>query len=195
MRSFAQDPDFFSSQCGSLLERMLNTVPKTVQLSEIIEPLPVKPFELVLSLASNGSLVMSGYIRVRIFLWVSFPYFDQKIVLRYLGRLQSLLPHHQPICLSRTLCFLRRIITLIFQHNTGSAGRTGAVKQMRLTPLLRGPYHRPAQASGAAFTFSKSTQLLMPLSGSPRLLSTGRIPPKFLLPTPITVELDFRSKM
>ncbi|KAJ7929052.1 heme peroxidase [Mycena leptocephala] len=64
MRSFAQDPDFFSSQCGSLLERMLNTVPKTVQLSEIIEPLPVKPFELVLSLASNGSLVMSGYIRI-----------------------------------------------------------------------------------------------------------------------------------
>ncbi|KAJ6553949.1 WSC domain-containing protein [Mycena vulgaris] len=64
MHAFAQDPHFFSSQCGSLLERMLNTVPKTVQLSEVIEPLPVKPFELVLSLATNGSLVVSGYIRI-----------------------------------------------------------------------------------------------------------------------------------
>ncbi|KAJ7896023.1 heme peroxidase [Mycena olivaceomarginata] len=64
MQAFAQDPDFFSAQCGSLLERMLNTVPKTVQLSEVIEPLPVKPFELFASLASNGSLVLSGYVRI-----------------------------------------------------------------------------------------------------------------------------------
>ncbi|KAJ7499491.1 heme peroxidase [Mycena latifolia] len=64
MRAFAQDPNFFSSQCGSLLERMLNTVPKTVQLSEVIEPLPVKPYELVLSLATNGTLIMTGYIRI-----------------------------------------------------------------------------------------------------------------------------------
>ncbi|KAJ7499501.1 WSC domain-containing protein [Mycena latifolia] len=64
MRAFAQDPDFFSSQCGSLLERMLNTVPKAVQLSEVIEPLPVKPYELVLSLATNGTLIMTGYIRI-----------------------------------------------------------------------------------------------------------------------------------
>ncbi|KAJ7123044.1 heme peroxidase [Mycena epipterygia] len=64
MLAFAQDPDFFSSQCGSLLERMLNTVPKTVQLSDVIESLPVKPYELVLSLSSNGSLIISGYIRI-----------------------------------------------------------------------------------------------------------------------------------
>ncbi|KAF7330880.1 Peroxidase [Mycena venus] len=64
MEAFAQDPDFFSTQCGSLLERMLNTVPKSVQLSEIINPLPVKPFQLFLSLATNGSLVLSGNIRI-----------------------------------------------------------------------------------------------------------------------------------
>ncbi|KAJ7265925.1 heme peroxidase [Mycena haematopus] len=64
MQAFAQDPDLFSSRCGSLIEQMLNRVPKTVQLSEIIEPLPVKPFQLFLSLGSNGSLVMSGYIRI-----------------------------------------------------------------------------------------------------------------------------------
>ncbi|KAJ7302645.1 heme peroxidase [Mycena albidolilacea] len=64
MRAFAWDPEFFSSQCGSLLERMLNTVPNTVQLSEVIDPLPVKPYQLQLSLATNGSLIMSGYIRI-----------------------------------------------------------------------------------------------------------------------------------
>ncbi|KAJ6454526.1 L-ascorbate oxidase [Mycena vitilis] len=64
MSLFAQDPDFFSARCGSLLERMLNTVPNTVQLSEVIEPLPVKPYQLVLSLATNGSLIMSGYMRI-----------------------------------------------------------------------------------------------------------------------------------
>ncbi|KAJ6530393.1 hypothetical protein DFH09DRAFT_1285080 [Mycena vulgaris] len=63
IHALAQDPDFFSYHCGSVLEHMLNTVSKSVQLSEVIEPLPVKPFELVLSLATNGSLVMSGYIR------------------------------------------------------------------------------------------------------------------------------------
>ncbi|KAF7343906.1 Peroxidase [Mycena venus] len=64
MRAFARDNEYFTSQCGGLLERMLNTVPSTVQLSEVIEPLPVKPHQLMLSLSSNGSLVMSGYIRI-----------------------------------------------------------------------------------------------------------------------------------
>ncbi|KAJ7914695.1 heme peroxidase [Mycena leptocephala] len=64
MRTFAQDPEFFSAQCESLLERMLNTVPKTVQLSDVIKPLPVKPHQLVLSLAANGTLAISGFIRI-----------------------------------------------------------------------------------------------------------------------------------
>ncbi|KAJ7702619.1 heme peroxidase [Mycena metata] len=50
--------------CGALLERMLNTVPKAVQLTDVIEPLAVKPYQLVLTLASNGSLVLTGYIRI-----------------------------------------------------------------------------------------------------------------------------------
>ncbi|KAJ7081467.1 heme peroxidase, partial [Mycena crocata] len=64
MQSFAQVPTFFSFKCGGLFERMLNTVTRIVQLSDVIQPLPVKPYELVLS-TSDGSLVMSGYIRVR----------------------------------------------------------------------------------------------------------------------------------
>ncbi|KAK7053899.1 peroxidase [Favolaschia claudopus] len=64
MRAFAQNPNLFSAQCGSLLERMLNTVPRTVQLSEVIEPLPLKPYQLSLNMASNGSLMLSGYIRI-----------------------------------------------------------------------------------------------------------------------------------
>lgn len=64
MRSFSQDPSFFTSQCGSLLERMINTVPKNAQLTDVIEPLPVKPYQLQLSLNDAGKLVMSGFIRV-----------------------------------------------------------------------------------------------------------------------------------
>lgn len=64
MSAYAKDPTLFASQCGALLERMLNTVPKAVQLTDVIEPLAVKPYQLALTLASNGSLVLSGYIRV-----------------------------------------------------------------------------------------------------------------------------------
>ncbi|KAF7301125.1 Peroxidase [Mycena indigotica] len=66
MQAFAADPNYFKAQCGLLLERMLNTVPSSVQLSDFIEPLPIKPFELTLTLGgdSDGRLSMGGYIRV-----------------------------------------------------------------------------------------------------------------------------------
>jgi hypothetical protein len=39
----AASPDFFASTCQNLLERMLNTVPRGVQLTDIITPIRVKP--------------------------------------------------------------------------------------------------------------------------------------------------------
>ncbi|KAJ7062950.1 heme peroxidase [Mycena amicta] len=64
MQAFAADPNFFQAQCGLLLERMLNTVPNTVELSDVIDPLPIKPFELTLTLGSDGRLTLGGYIRI-----------------------------------------------------------------------------------------------------------------------------------
>ncbi|KAJ6589600.1 heme peroxidase [Mycena capillaripes] len=64
MQSFAVDLDLFLSRCGVLLERMLNTVPASVTLSDVIEPLEVKPHELRLFFTSTGGLTLSGNIRV-----------------------------------------------------------------------------------------------------------------------------------
>ncbi|KAJ7347732.1 heme peroxidase, partial [Mycena albidolilacea] len=43
MRSFAESPELFASNCADLFTRMLDTVPAEVQLSEVLlTPLPVK---------------------------------------------------------------------------------------------------------------------------------------------------------
>ncbi|KAI0720710.1 heme peroxidase [Cerioporus squamosus] len=49
MASFAASPELFKSTCGTLFARMLDTVPKDVQLTEVIEPLPVKPQSVLLT--------------------------------------------------------------------------------------------------------------------------------------------------
>ncbi|KAF7301124.1 Peroxidase [Mycena indigotica] len=64
MKAFAKDATSFQKTCGNLFERMLNTVPKSVQLTDVIDPLPVKPYQLALNLADDGSLELSGYIRI-----------------------------------------------------------------------------------------------------------------------------------
>ena len=44
---------------------MLDTVPKTVQLTEIIEPLPVKPQDISLVYMGDGTFHLTGQVRVR----------------------------------------------------------------------------------------------------------------------------------
>ena len=39
----AADNDFYLETCRDLLERMINTVPRDVQLTEVIKPLHTKP--------------------------------------------------------------------------------------------------------------------------------------------------------
>lgn len=46
---------------------MINTVPKGVVLTDVITPNAVKPVNISLGLASDGGLVFSGSIRVRLF--------------------------------------------------------------------------------------------------------------------------------
>ncbi|CAE7118712.1 unnamed protein product, partial [Rhizoctonia solani] len=59
------EPPTFLSTCGSILQRMIDTVPSTVKLSDPIVPMKVKPINLQLQLLSTGQLQLDGYIRVR----------------------------------------------------------------------------------------------------------------------------------
>ncbi|KAJ7476886.1 heme peroxidase [Mycena galericulata] len=64
MLQFARSNGVFLSRCGDLLERMLNTIPASVRLGDIIEPLAVKPFQLSLFFNATGGLQLSGNIRI-----------------------------------------------------------------------------------------------------------------------------------
>jgi hypothetical protein len=60
------DPGVFDSMCKSILQRMIETVPPGVILSDIIEPYEVKPDHLQLTVVSQGKqLKFSGDIRIR----------------------------------------------------------------------------------------------------------------------------------
>ncbi|GAB1525679.1 hypothetical protein RhiTH_008842 [Rhizoctonia solani] len=59
------EPASFLSTCGSILQRMIDTVPSAVKLSDPITPMKVKPHDLQLQLLSSGQIQFDGYIRVR----------------------------------------------------------------------------------------------------------------------------------
>ncbi|KAK6996397.1 peroxidase [Favolaschia claudopus] len=62
MRSFADSPKLFASRCSELFARMIDTVPKGVQLSEVITPLPVKPGRIEFTL-DGDVLQFTGDVR------------------------------------------------------------------------------------------------------------------------------------
>ena len=62
----AKDNDFYLETCTNLLERMINTVPKEVQLTEVITPIPTKPDFINVKLNEDGTFFISGEIRVSI---------------------------------------------------------------------------------------------------------------------------------
>ncbi|KAK2823875.1 hypothetical protein FQN49_007533 [Arthroderma sp. PD_2] len=60
------DPATFRSTCARVLQKMVEVVPSGVNLTAPIEPYEVKPGNIQLSLAGNGSTInFSGEIRVR----------------------------------------------------------------------------------------------------------------------------------
>lgn len=65
MNSFASSPELFKATCATLFAKMLDTVPKGVQLTEVIEPLPVKPRAVTLRYMGDGTLRLKGEVRVR----------------------------------------------------------------------------------------------------------------------------------
>jgi hypothetical protein len=62
--SFAQSPDLFARTCATLFARMVDTVPDGVTLTEVIEPLPVKPHEVQVIPMGDGVFVFRGEVRV-----------------------------------------------------------------------------------------------------------------------------------
>lgn len=60
------DPATFQSTCADILERMINAVPSSVTLSEVIDPIDIKPYMTTFALNSNGTIDFVGRIRVRV---------------------------------------------------------------------------------------------------------------------------------
>ncbi|KAL7930167.1 heme peroxidase [Trichoderma chlorosporum] len=60
----ATSPAYFYKTCQDLLERMINTVPRGVNLTEPLQPYPVKPSRLFATINSNRTMTFTGYIRL-----------------------------------------------------------------------------------------------------------------------------------
>lgn len=54
----------FLNTCSILLQRIIETVPKGVVLSDIIKPISLKPVNTTLEFDASGNLIFTGYIRV-----------------------------------------------------------------------------------------------------------------------------------
>jgi hypothetical protein len=67
MKALAKSPSLFASTCGTLLSRILNTVPRSVTLTEVVEPLPVKPTDYALVVhPNNNTFTFNANVRVSI---------------------------------------------------------------------------------------------------------------------------------
>lgn len=62
--SLSQSSEYFRNACTDVFERMINTVPDEVNLSEVISPLPIKPVNVMVEVTWNGTMSISGFIRV-----------------------------------------------------------------------------------------------------------------------------------
>lgn len=61
---FAESAEHFAKTCSALFERMIDTVPRGVLLSEVLEPLPVKPMTLQVQALVDGTFTLTGDVRV-----------------------------------------------------------------------------------------------------------------------------------
>ncbi|KAJ7877785.1 heme peroxidase [Mycena leptocephala] len=62
MLSFANSPELFASTCAELFAKMIDTVPRDVQLTDVLTPLPVKP--IIAGFNLDGDTLQFG-MRVR----------------------------------------------------------------------------------------------------------------------------------
>ncbi|KAH7092727.1 putative L-ascorbate oxidase [Auriculariales sp. MPI-PUGE-AT-0066] len=64
MAAFARSPQLFSKTCSNLFARMIDTVPKGVKLTDVLEPLPIRPDNLDLVYVGDGTLRFGGEVRI-----------------------------------------------------------------------------------------------------------------------------------
>ena len=64
MINLANQGEGFLDTCSALLQRMIETVPSNVVLSEVISPITVKPTNATLDFDAQGKLIFSGSVRV-----------------------------------------------------------------------------------------------------------------------------------
>ncbi|KAL6697029.1 heme peroxidase [Trichoderma pleuroticola] len=60
----ASSNDFFPNTCSTMFERMINTVPRDVKLTDVIKPLGIKPRKLSVTVNDDETLSITGFIRV-----------------------------------------------------------------------------------------------------------------------------------
>ena len=66
MERLAQSNDYFQSQCSDTFQRMIETVPSTVQFTSPIDPTTttnLKPYNVNLNVDWKGNMVLTGYLR------------------------------------------------------------------------------------------------------------------------------------
>ncbi|KAL7781786.1 heme peroxidase [Trichoderma afarasin] len=60
----ASSNDFFLNTCTTMFERMINTVPRDVKLTDVIKPLKIKPRKLSVTVNDDQTLSVSGFMRI-----------------------------------------------------------------------------------------------------------------------------------
>ncbi|GAB1317438.1 Peroxidase [Madurella fahalii] len=65
MRKLASSQSFFLETCSHLFQRMIDTVPKGVQLSGVITPISLKPDNIFIAISDSGNMTITGEIRIR----------------------------------------------------------------------------------------------------------------------------------
>lgn len=83
MKALASDTKTFQSMCSDIFERMLDTVPDTVTLTEPVEPIALKPYVTSFSLANSSHITFTGRIRL---LTTEDKYDDESVTLTYTPR-------------------------------------------------------------------------------------------------------------
>jgi hypothetical protein len=85
MKALASDSKTFQSMCADIFERMIDTVPSTVTLTEPLKPTPLKPYITSFSLTNASHITLTGRIRL---LTTHDKYDDERVTLTYTPRNQ-----------------------------------------------------------------------------------------------------------
>ena len=60
----AQSQQAFVNKCSNLIARMIDTVPRSVKLTDVVEPHPSLPYHIALVYTGNGTMLFTGSVRV-----------------------------------------------------------------------------------------------------------------------------------